>query len=99
MRIQGTNDYDGGGRSMLTELLIEGGGELASITITQEHIVGRRIPFTLDDGSFNHDDIVIWIAIDVESLNLIPSQIRDEVLQAYQAYRKKYKRSLNITDV
>jgi len=49
MRIKSKESYNGGGNCMLIELLVEGGEPLASIRLTEEHIVGRKIPYK-DDG-------------------------------------------------
>lgn len=97
MNITSSEDINGGGNCMLTELLVEGGGDLASITITEEFIVGRKIPFSLDNGEADYDEVVLWAVMDVESIKFIPKEIKAQVLQAYQVYRKKYNRSMDIT--
>lgn len=99
MRIKSKESYNSGGNCMLIELLVEGGGALASITLTEEHIVGRKIPYKDDDGEKNYEfhEVVLWTATDTQSLKYIPEEIKSEVLKVYQDYRKKYNRDQDIT--
>ncbi|WP_138753552.1 hypothetical protein [Paenibacillus sinopodophylli] len=101
MRIKSNETFDGGGRCMLVELLVEGGGSLQSITLTDEYIVGRKIPFQTEDGQkeYDHHEIVLWEVSDKQSLHYIPDEIKAEVLQAYQDYRKKYHCDIDLTRV
>lgn len=68
------------------------------ITLTEEHIVGRKIPYKHDDGEKNYDfHVVLWTATDPQALKYNPEEIKSEVLKVYQDYRKKYNRDLDIT--
>ncbi|WP_054029155.1 hypothetical protein [Bacillus sp. FJAT-28004] len=101
MRIKSKDTHDGGGNCRLVELLIEDGGELLSITITEEWIVGRKIPFIVEDCEKDYDyhEVVLWAANDAESLKYIPEEIKLSVLEAYHEYCKNFNRDLDITKV
>ncbi|WP_336775140.1 hypothetical protein [Paenibacillus sp. MMO-58] len=83
MKIIGNVLINTGGHCMVAELLIESGGELRSITVTNECIVGRRVPFSEDDGCIDHNELILWEVHGDFDYSVIPIDIRMEVLQTY----------------
>lgn len=77
MKVLSKEKLMAGGNCKLMELIIEDGGELKSITITSDCIVGHN-------GTFEEDlDNHLWVAHSDKDIGLIPEEIRAEVLEEF----------------
>lgn len=88
MKIISQEDINGGGNCIVTELIIEDGGNLKSITIDAESIVGRTVAFEDDDGTIDVKDLVLWVVTDEDYSSEIPAEIAKEVLSVHRNYNK-----------
>jgi hypothetical protein len=97
MYIKSNNTYNTGGGCMMKELVIENGGELKSITITAEAIVGNNIVWYDSETELDHFDNVLWIVTDVESLSCIPTVLQTIVVKEYDSFCAKHHDEPTIT--